>query len=120
MGCNNQMKKVFIIFKGSVNYSIRRYATYCNDTQCGTKLLHFPDKGTHTIFMPHPSVSVDEKLITHFEPSELTEPSLESFELCLVNLGLFAGITSVLRCTPLDSDLLPPRSKPKNRATGVQ
>ena len=59
-------------------------------------------------------------LITHFEPSELTEPSLESFELCLVNLGLFAGITSVLRCTPLDSDLLPPRSKPKNRATGVQ
>ena len=50
-------------------------------------------------------------LITHFEPSELTEPSLDSFELCLVSLGLIAGITSVLRCTPLDSDLLPPPRK---------
>ena len=60
------------------------------------------------------------KLITHFEPSELTEPSLDSFELCFVSLGLFEGITSVLRCTPLISGLLPPRSQSKNRQGVVQ
>ena len=55
--------------------------------------------------------SLDGYWSTHFEPSELTEPSLDSFEPCLVSLGLIAGITSVLRCTPLDSDLLPPPRK---------
>ena len=60
-------------------------------------------------------------LITHFEPSELTEPSLESFDPCFVSLGLFAGITSVLRCTPLDSVRLPPpRRKSKNNGHSVQ
>ena len=59
-------------------------------------------------------------LITHFEPSELTEPSLESFDPCFVSLGLFAGITSVLRCTPLVNVRLPPRRKSKNNGQGVQ
>ena len=59
-------------------------------------------------------------LITHFEPSELTEPSLESFDPCFVSLGLFAGITSVLRCTPLVNVRLPPRRKSKNNGHGVQ
>ena len=65
--------------------------------------------------------SLDRMLITHFEPSELTDPSLESFEPCFVSLGLFAGITSVLRCTPLDSVRLPPpRRKSKNNGHSVQ
>ena len=64
--------------------------------------------------------SVDWKLSTHFEPSELTEPSLESFDPCFVSLGLFAGITSVLRCTPLVNVRLPPRRKSKNNGHGVQ
>ena len=55
------------------------------------------------------------ELATHFEPSELTEPSLESFELCFASLGLFAGITSELLCTPLVIGLLPPRKNSKNR-----
>ena len=59
-------------------------------------------------------------LITHFEPSELTDPSLESFEPCFVSLGLLAGITSVLRCTPLVNVRLPPRRKSKNNGHSVQ
>ena len=59
-------------------------------------------------------------LITHFEPSELTDPSLESFEPCFVSLGLFGGITSVLRCTPLVNVRLPPRRKSKNNGQSVQ
>ena len=59
-------------------------------------------------------------LITHFEPSELTDPSLESFEPCFVSLGLLAGITSVLRCTPLVNVRLPPRRKSKNNGQSVQ
>ena len=58
------------------------------------------------------------RLTTHFEPSELTEPSLESFEPCFANLGLFAGITSELRWTPLvPCGLLPPRIQSKKMSS---
>ena len=87
------MKKYPKVF---VNYSIRR----CN-------ILDRFESG-------------DWKQSTHFEPSELTEPSLDSFELCFVSLGLFVGITSVLRWTPLVSVLFPPRIQSKNRGQGVQ
>ena len=60
---------------------------------------------------------------THLEPSELTEPSLDSLEPCLTSLFLGrSGMTSQLRCTPLLSGLLapPPRKTAgKGEMTGL-